>query len=112
MKYLCLVYLDEEWLNELPDEDCVAYDGAISKSRHCLASETLESVHTAATVRVRGSTLLVADGSFAETKEQLGGYHLIECKDLGQAISIAKRTPTLPYGGVVEVRPLRRIQTH
>ena len=53
MKYLCLVYLDEKRLNELPDEDCVAYDAAIRDSGHCLASEALQSVHTATTVRVR-----------------------------------------------------------
>ena len=71
MKYLCLVYLDEQRLDELPDEDCVAYDTAIRSSGHCLASEALQSVHTATTVRVRGGKVSVTDGPFAETKEQL-----------------------------------------
>ncbi len=48
----------------------------------------------------------MTDGPFAETKEQLGGYHLVECKDLDEAMSIAKRIPTIPHGGTVEVRPL------
>ncbi|EQL42731.1 dehydrogenase (plasmid) [Pseudomonas aeruginosa VRFPA03] len=62
MKYLCLVYLDEQRLDELPDEDCVAYDTAIRSSGHCLASEALQSVHTATTVRVRGGKVSVTDG--------------------------------------------------
>ena len=86
MKYLCLVYLDEKRLNELPDEDCVAYDAAIRDSGHCLASEALQSVHTATSVRVRDGKVSVTDGPFAETKEQLGGYYLIECDNLDQAM--------------------------
>lgn len=82
MKYLCLVYLDEDRLNELPDAECVAYDAAIRDSGHCLASEALQSVQTATTVRVRDGRLSITDGPFAETKEQLTGFYLIDAKDL------------------------------
>jgi len=82
MKYLCLVYLDEKRLDELPDADCVAYDNSIRKSGHCLASEALQSVQTATTVRVRSGKVSVTDGPFAETKEQLAGFYLIEAADL------------------------------
>ena len=68
MKYLCLVYLDEDRLNELPDAECVAYDAAIRDSGHCLASEALQSVQTATTVRVRDGKLSITDGPFAETR--------------------------------------------
>ena len=87
MKYLCLVYLDEGRLDELPDEDCVAYDTAIRSSGHCLASEALQSVQTATTVRVREGKVSVTDGPFAETKEQLAGFYMIEAKDLDEAIA-------------------------
>ena len=59
-----------------------------------------------ATVRVSNGKTMVTDGPFAETKEQLGGYHLVECENLDEAIAIAKRFPTLPFGGAVEVRAL------
>jgi hypothetical protein len=74
MKYLCLVYFDENRLDELPDEDCVAYDTAIRKSGHCITSEGLESMHTATTVRVRNGKVFVTDGPFAETRELVAGY--------------------------------------
>ena len=90
MKYLCLVYLDEKRLNELPDEDCVTYDASIRASGHCLASEALQPVHTATTVRVRDGKLSITDGPFAETKEQLTGFYLIEAKDLDAAIHMPR----------------------
>lgn len=109
MKYLCLVYLDEKRLDELPDEDCVEYDASIRKSGHCLASEALESVHTATTVRVRNGKTTVTDGPFAETKEQLAGFYMIEAKDLNEAIQIASKIPPARVGSV-EVRPVRPIR--
>ena len=109
MKYLCLVYLDEKRLDELPDEDCVAYDTAIRKSGHCIASEALESVQTATTVRVRNGKLAVTDGPFAETKEQLAGFYMIEAKDLNEAIQLAAKIPPARVGSV-EVRPIRPIR--
>lgn len=74
MKYLSLVDLDEKRLGEWPDEDCVAYDEAIRGSGHCSASEALESVQIATTMRMRKGKLGITDGPFAETKEQLAGF--------------------------------------
>jgi hypothetical protein len=109
MKYLCLVYLDEKRLDELPDEDCVAYDNEVRKSGHCLASEALQSVQTATTVRVRNGKMSVIDGPFAETKEQLAGFYLIEAADLDEAIELAARIPPAQVGSI-EVRPIRPIR--
>jgi len=109
MKYLCLVYLDEKRLDELPDEDCVEYDSAIRRSGHCLASEALESVQTATTVRVRNGKVSVTDGPFAETKEQLAGFYMIEAADLNEAIRVAAGIPPARVGSV-EVRPIRPIR--
>jgi hypothetical protein len=109
MKYLCLVYLDEKRLEELPDEDCVGFDTDIRKSGHCIASEALESVQTATTVRVRDGRLSVTDGPFAETKEQLAGFYMIEARDLDEAIQIASRIPPARVGSI-EVRPIRPIR--
>jgi len=109
MKYLCLVYLDEKRLDELPDEDCVEYDTAIRKSRHCIASEALESVQTATTVRVRNGKVAVTDGPFAETKEQLAGFYMIEARDLNEAIQLASKIPPARVGSI-EVRPIRPIR--
>ncbi|MEW5757311.1 MAG: YciI family protein [Pseudomonadota bacterium] len=109
MKYLCLVYLDENRLAELPDEECVAYDTAIRNSGHCLASEALQSVQTATTVRVRDGKLAITDGPFAETKEQLTGFYMIEAKDLDEAIRLAAGIPPARVGSI-EVRPIRPIR--
>lgn len=109
MKYLCLVYLDENRLGELPDEDCVAYDASIRASGHCIASEALQSVQTATTVRVRNGQLTITDGPFAETKEQLAGFYLIEARDLNEAIQIAQKIPPARVGSI-EVRPIRPIR--
>ena len=109
MKYLCLVYLDEKRLKELPDEECVDFDTAIRKSGHCSASEALESVKTASTVRVRNGKLSVTDGPFAETKEQLAGFYMIEAKNLNEAIQLASGIPPARVGSV-EVRPIRPIR--
>jgi hypothetical protein len=109
MKYLCLVYLDENRLAELPDEDCVAYDSAIRASGHCLASEALQSVTTATTVRVREGRLSVTDGPFAETKEQLAGFYMIEAANLDEAIRIVAGIPPARVGSI-EVRPIRPIR--
>ena len=109
MKYLCLVYLDEKRLPELPDEDCVAFDEGIRKSGHCIASEALESVNTATTVRLRNGKMSITDGPFAETKEQLAGFYMIEARDSNEAIQIAAKIPPARVG-CVEVRPIRGIR--
>ena len=109
MKYLCLVYLDEARLDELPDADCVAYDREIRESGHCVASEALQSVHTATTVRIRNGKLGITDGPFAETKEQLAGFYMIEARDLNEAIRVASGIPPARVGSI-EIRPVRPIR--
>jgi hypothetical protein len=69
-----------------------------------VATAKLASPATAQTVRLRGGRRQVMDGPFAETKEQFGGYHVLECRDMEEALALAERIPTLPHGGVVEVR--------
>ena len=109
MKYLLLVYLDEKRLDELPDEECVEFDTGVRKSGHCIASEALQSVQTATTVRMRNGKLSVTDGPFAETKEQLAGFYMIEARDLNEAIQIASKIPPARVGSI-EVRPIRPIR--
>ena len=105
MKYLCLVYGTESALAGMDDRHCVAYDEKIKASGHCLASEALQPVQTATTVRVRNGKVSVTDGPFAETKEMLGGYYLIDVPDLDAALGWAAKIPSVGYGSV-EVRPI------
>ncbi len=109
MKYLCLVYGEESAIMAMPPADCVRYDAAIRASGHCIASEALQPVSTATTVRVRGGKISVTDGPFAETKEQLAGFYLIEARDLNHAIEIAAKIPPAEVGSI-EVRPIRPIR--
>lgn len=106
MRYLCLVYSEEEKLVGFDDAECVAYDQSIRGSAHCVASEALQPVATATTVRVRNGQVSVTDGPFAETKEALAGFYLIEARDLNEAISIAAKIPPARIGSI-EVRPIR-----
>ncbi len=82
MKYLCLVYSEESQLQTMNDQDCLDFDQSIRDSGHCIASEALEPVATATTVRVRDGKTVIFDGPFAETKEQLAGFYMIEARDL------------------------------
>lgn len=109
MKYLCLVYSEEKKLEGFPDEECVAYDESIRNSGHCKASEALQPVSTATTVRVRNGRTSVTDGPFAETKEQLAGFYLVEARDLDEAIQLAAGIPPASVGSV-EVRPIRELE--
>src|SRR5437667_9570420 len=109
MKYLCLVYSEEKNLESVPDEECLAYDATLRQSGHCVASEELQPVDTATTVRVRNGKLSITDGPFAETKEKLAGFYLIEAADLNDAIQVASKIPPAREGSV-EVRPIRQLQ--
>ena len=109
MKYLCLVYGEEKALAGMADEHCVDYDERIRASGHCIASEALQPVATATTVRVRNGKVSVTDGPFAETKEILAGFYLIDVRDLNEAIQVASRIPPAAVG-CVEVRPIRPIR--
>ena len=108
MKYLCLVYLEEKVLDAVPDSDCKAYGNALRKNGNSIAAEALQPVHTATTVRVRNGKVTVTDGPFAETKEQLAGFYLIEAKDLNEAIQLASKIPPARVGSI-EVRPIREL---
>jgi len=113
MKYLCLVYSEESRLHSLPesprDEECLAYANKIEASGRMLAAEALESVQTATTVRVRNGSVSITDGPFAETKEQLAGFYLVDAEDLDEAIRIAAGIPAARVGSV-EVRPVRELK--
>ena len=108
MKYLCLVYGEEKALAGMDDRHCVAYDEKIRGSGHCIASEALQPVATATTVRVRNGRVSVTDGPFAETKEILAGFYMIEARDLNEAIQIAAKIPPAQHGSI-EVRPTREL---
>jgi hypothetical protein len=109
MKYLCLVYGEEQAISKMPDAHCVAFDEEVRKSGHCIASEALQPVSTATTVRVRNGKVSVTDGPFAETKEFLAGFYMIEARDLNEAIQIASRIPPATVGSI-EIRPIRPIR--
>ena len=113
MKYLRLIYSDEKLLHSLPesprDAECLDYAQTVQQSGRMLAAEPLEPVATATTVRMRGGKLSVTDGPFAETKEQLAGFYLIEARDLNEALQIAGGIPAARVGSV-EVRPVRQLQ--
>lgn len=108
MKYLCLVYGEEKEIGRMTDDDCMAYDQALRNSGRCIASEALQPTHTAATVRVRNGKVAVTDGPFAETKECLAGFYLVEAADLNEAVQIASKIPPASVGSI-EVRPIREL---
>ena len=112
MKYLCLIYDEEKKLEQMPKSEGEAFMGeyfgfteGIKKSGHYLGGNALKPVQTATTIRVRNGKVSTTDGPFAETQEQLGGYYLIEAKDLNDAIQVAAKIPSARIG-TVEVRPI------
>lgn len=112
MKYLCLIYDEEKKLAAMSKAESDAFMGEyfaftedIRKSGHLVAGDALKPVHTATTLRQRGGKLSTTDGPFAETKEQLGGFYLIETSNLDEAIEAASRCPGARYG-TIEVRPI------
>ncbi len=109
MQYMLLVYLDENAMNETERERCYGESVQLTQDLNAngqfLAASPLHSVATATSVRMRDGKRLVTDGPFAETREQLGGYFLIEAKDLDEAIGIAARIPVARLG-TVEIRPV------
>ena len=108
MKYVCLVYLEGEKLHSVPDRECQACGDGFRTSGLLVAAEALQPIEAAATVRVRNGTLSVTDGPFAETKEQLAGFYLIEARDLNDAIQMAAKIPPAREGSI-EVRPVREL---
>lgn len=109
MKYLCLVYLDQENWSACPDPVCAAYAQSLIDNDRLIAGEPLHPVHTATTVRVRNGQVQLYDGPFAETKELLAGFYLVDAKDLNEAIQIASGIPPAKHGSI-EVRPVRQLE--
>ena len=109
MKYLCLVYLEEGKLRSVPDRECQACGDGLRQSGVLVAAEALQPVATASTVRIRNGKVSVPDGPFAETKEQLAGFYLIEARDLNDAIQVASKIPPAREGSI-EVRPVRTLE--
>lgn len=115
MKYLCMVIVDENKLKAMSeseaqelDDESLAFDEILRNGGHLLAAQALESIETATTVRIRGGKVSVTDGPFAETNEQIGGFLLIEAKDLNEAIRLASKVPAIRLGGI-EVRPIKEL---
>jgi hypothetical protein len=108
MKYLCLVYLSAEKWSAAPDSSCAAYGNRLKDSGHFITGAPLHPVHTATTVRVRNGQATVTDGPFAETKEALAGFYMIDARDLNEAIQIASKIPPAQHGSI-EVRPVREL---
>jgi hypothetical protein len=112
VKYLCLIYDEEKkWATMAKSEadammgEYFAFTEGVKKSGHYIGGEALQPTQTATTVRVRQGKVSTTDGPFAETKEQLGGYYLIEARDLNDAIQVAAKIPSARIGAV-EVRPI------
>ena len=113
MHYLLLVYMDEKKWLQLPEaerqrvyRECEVYAAELTATGNVLGGAPLQLSTTARTIRADGDGFHVTDGPFAETKEVLAGYHLIECKDMAEAVAIGKRFPGLGVGLTVEARPL------
>lgn len=112
MKFICLGYMDETQWNELPEveqitlmEKCFAYDDELRRSGHFIGGEALQSIRNAATLRYRNGKVMVTDGPYAETKEQLGGILLLEARDLNHVIQLMSQHPGI-RSGPFEIRPI------
>jgi len=113
MKYMLLVYLDEQALSDAERDHCYVESAKLAQqlgsSGQYLDASPLHPVATATSVKVREGKRLVTDGPFAETREQLGGYYLIDASDLDEAIRIAERVPPARFG-TIEIRPVMEIE--
>lgn len=112
MKYMLLVYMDEKAMNETERQHCYRESTQLTQDLHAkgqfLGAGPLHPVSTATSVRLREGKRVVTDGPFAETREQLGGYYLIDVKDLDEAIAVAARVPPAKKG-TIEIRPVLEI---
>lgn len=109
MKYLCLVYLEREKFTAVPDRECMNCGEDLRKKGLLLAAEPLFGGETAKTVRVRNGRIAITDGPFAETKEQLAGFYLLDAENEDEALQIAAQIPPARAGSI-EVRPVRELQ--
>jgi hypothetical protein len=108
LKFLCLVYGEEKDIAAMTDDECMAYDQSLRGTGRCLASEALQPVRTAKSVRVRNGKVSVRDGPFTETKECLAGFYLLEAAGLDEAVEVAAKIPPA-QAGTIEVRPVREL---
>ena len=115
MKYLCMIFFDEKKLDALSTADydalvkaSLAYDDLLRNDGHLLANQALQPVHAAKTIRPGAGKVIVTDGPFAETKEQIGGFILMAARDLNEAVELASHIPAVRLGGV-EVRPIKEL---
>jgi hypothetical protein len=112
MKFICLGYMEETKWDEMPERDrtdlmqeCFAYDHELRRGGHFLGGEALQSVRNAATLRYRQGKVAITDGPYAETKEQLGGFLVLEARDLNHAIHLMSKHPGIRFGPF-EIRPV------
>ena len=115
MKYLCLVYYDESIMNAMTEQEwfnlnqeCIACVDRLQGSGHFMAGEALQPVASATTLRVRNGKTSITDGPFAETKEQLAGFYMLDARDLNEAMALAGKIPPARYGSI-EIRPVREL---
>jgi len=111
MKYICLGYMDQKRWDTMSErerttflDDCFSYDDVLRKNGHFIGGEALQGPRNAATLRFEGGKVIITDGPFAETKEQLGGILLLEARDLNHAIQLMSQHPGV-RGGPFEIRP-------
>jgi hypothetical protein len=116
VKFLCLGYMDETAWDALSKSEqdammreCFAYDDVLRKNGHFVGGEALQSVRSARTLRWKADKVVVTDGPFAETKEQLGGLLVLEAKDMNHAVELMSRHPGVRLGGPFEIRPVEEI---
>ena len=116
MRYLCLIYLDEQKLAAMPEPEMgalnarhLAFNDGLVDSGHFVEAEALQPASATTCVRVRNGRVALTDGPYAETKEMVAGFYLIEARDLNEAVQVASRIPAAPLG-TVEVRPCRDLE--
>ena len=112
MKFICLGYIEENKFQKMSEaqqkamiEECFAYDDVLRKGGHFAGGEALQGPRTAATLRYSGGKVVVTDGPYAETKEQLGGILILEARDLKHAVELMSKHPGVRLGGPFEIRP-------
>ena len=117
MKYLCLVYYDEKIINAMTqpewqalNEECVACGEDLRSSGHMIGGNALHPTSTSTSLRVRDGKTLITDGPFAETKEQLAGFYMLDARDLNEAIQLASKIPPARFG-TIEIRPVRELDS-
>lgn len=110
MKYLGLIYIDQDRLDDNPPSECLAYAATLKDSGQCLAAEALQCTPALTSVRTRNGKMSVSDGPFAETKEFLAGIYLLEVANRDEAVELASRIPCVSSGGRVELRPIMEVE--